>query len=603
MKTVWVNGQKITPKAADLIQSGGEGMVFAWKPSHVIKLYHAANSQHQAKLQAMIDRQISDSLPDHVFAPQQLVTDKNGAVVGFTMGRLPSGYQPFKRLSNPNYAKKQQLDLPQMVAYLQTLQRTLSTLHQKGLVLGDLNDQNIFFDPKRPGEIAFIDVDSYQFDRFPCPVAMQPFLDPNLYTVPDFSLKPYFSPASDWYAFCVLMVRTLLFTHPYGGVHPIFKSLAQRAENRVSVFSTEVKYPPKARAHTALSPALQDFVGRVFEQGERPIVSPSLLENYLHYLQNRQTTHQALPTIQRQTAAHAPTNQHKTLLQTTGDILAVWPQTYSGRYHALTYENGLFQLTYAGVGGVIYERPLFNGTPDYRFGLFGQYLIINPPQRKQLLILDIEADPPQRIAMLESDIFRHGAEEAAVFATTPNYYYRLLNGYLMRGKITGGAAVDEISGTAYQHQTQLWGSTHNDTFIALHRSFGEYTLFAQLHTGKTVEQPLLLPAKASLKQVDSAFSPDSGSLLLQMVNSGREQSYLLPLGSSKPIKLPFLAETHVNLPSGFYFPTEMGLVKWKNGVQTILPNTADWVTFGDTIHPHRNGVLVQKPQQLDLIQF
>ena len=147
MKTVWVDGQKVTLKAADLIQAGGEGMVFAWTPSQVIKLYHAANSQHQSKLQHMINQQISHSLPAQIFAPQQLVQDKNNAVAGFTMPRLPHGYQPFKRLSNPNYARKQGFDLSHMVAYLQTLQETLSTLHQHGLVVGDLNDQNIFFDP------------------------------------------------------------------------------------------------------------------------------------------------------------------------------------------------------------------------------------------------------------------------------------------------------------------------------------------------------------------------------------------------------------------------------------------------------------------------
>ena len=430
---------------------------------------------------------------------------------------------------------------------------------------------------------------------------MQPFLDPTLYTVPDFSLKPYFSPASDWYAFSVILVRTLLFTHPYGGVHPIFKSLAQRAENRVSILSTAVKYPPKARPHAVLSPALRDFIGRVFEQGERPILTSQLLADYAIYLQNPQigTTTSYRPTL---TIPHGP-NRHKILWQTEGHILAVWPQAHSGRYYALTHEAGVFKLVYAGIGGVISERPLFNGTPDYRFGLFGHYLIINPPQRQQLLILDIEQDPPQRIAMLESDIFRDGAEETAVFATTPHHYYRLLNGYLMRGAITGQAAVDEISGTAYQHQTQLWGSSHNDTVIALHRSFGEYTLFAKLHTGKTIEQAIQLPSKASLKQTDCAFSPDSGSLLLQVVHHGQEQSYLLPLGSTTPMQLPFTAERHVHLPSGFYFPTDMGLIKWKNGTHTILPNTADWITADDILHPHPNGILTQKSQKLTLIQI
>jgi len=172
----------------------------------------------------------------------------------------------------------------------------------------------------------------------------------------------------------------------------------------------------------------------------------------------------------------------------------------------------------------------------------------------------------------------------------------------MQGEVVGQAAVDGVAGTAYQNQTRLWGSPHNDSFVALHRSFGDYATYTQLHNGRTFEQPIQLPIGTSLKQATAAFAPDSASLLIQLVNRGKESTLLLPLGETA-ITLPFSATSYAHLKSGYYFASDNGLIKWKNQQQTIWPNTADLVTAEDILHSHPRGVLVQQTQKLQLIEI
>jgi hypothetical protein len=50
-----------------------------------------------------------------------------------------------------------------------------------------------------------------------------------------------FTPDNDWYAFAVLLFRSLTLVHPYGGVDPELSTLPRRAAARRSVFSPQVR--------------------------------------------------------------------------------------------------------------------------------------------------------------------------------------------------------------------------------------------------------------------------------------------------------------------------------------------------------------------------
>ncbi|MCA9981288.1 MAG: hypothetical protein KDD89_10650, partial [Anaerolineales bacterium] len=212
-RTVYINQQKVTLDASALIQAGGEGLVFAHGRDQAIKLYHQPTAAHAEKLTYLWQNQLNQVLPTAVYWPHTAVTDTphNDHIIGFTMPRLASNWQPIKRLSNPTYSRRHGLTLPHIVDTLRHAWHVLHTLHQNHIIVGDLNDHNIFFAPHadQPNTTIWLDTDSYQFGPHPCPVALQTFLDPQLYHISDFSSRPVFTAESDWYAFFVLVIKSL----------------------------------------------------------------------------------------------------------------------------------------------------------------------------------------------------------------------------------------------------------------------------------------------------------------------------------------------------------------------------------------------------------
>ncbi|HUM70979.1 MAG TPA: hypothetical protein PLK31_19275, partial [Chloroflexota bacterium] len=96
-KTIFLNQQPVKLDAAQLIQSGGEGMVFRWQDT-AVKLYHHPTPQHQAKLAYWFQNGLGQVVPTAVHAPCAPVTNGNGGLVGFQMPLLPPGSQPLKAL-------------------------------------------------------------------------------------------------------------------------------------------------------------------------------------------------------------------------------------------------------------------------------------------------------------------------------------------------------------------------------------------------------------------------------------------------------------------------------------------------------------------------
>jgi hypothetical protein len=488
---VFIGRQVVTLAPAQLIQSGGEGMVFGLDGVTAVKRYHRPGPKQAAKLQAWLDSGLVAQLPAHILGPRALVHNEQGEVIGFQMARLPAGAQPLKQLANLHFRQKQQIEPEDVVALFRQLHTTLTHLHQHGVIVGDLNDQNIFFalSPALPRlcSPAFVDVDSYQFGRFPCPVAMQPFLDPQLYRVGDFSQRPFFTEQTDWYAFFVLLVKSLLGVHPYGGAHHTFKSLQARAMAGVSVLDPAVIYPTNALPLDTLSGALRHHLRRVFEQGERPPFPLRLLDMAV-------TPRLSCP-LSLPPPPGAPDIDGLVEYQVT------WPD---GRTGLIARRENQYRLVWLAAGNRR-EMVLFDGRPGYRFALFGRHLAVNPPSGAQLLILDVGGAQPRKVALVETALFR----ESAVFAATPRHLYRIAGAMMMRGRVQDGMYVEDVVATAHRSQTQFWASSHGETVAGYHRIFADYRLFV-LHEGvcHDVPVPSLAPGE-SVVETAFSFEPDA----------------------------------------------------------------------------------------------
>ncbi len=594
-RTIYLNQKRVNLKPAQLIQSGGEGMVFDLGQT-AVKLYHTPLPQHAAKLRDWLDGGFNQRLPAAILGPCALAMDGQQRVLGFQMPKLPADTRPLKQLSSPVFWRQNNLKTGDAAQLFLDIHATLRRLHQSGVIVGDLNDRNLFFtfSPPHAFSAAWIDVDSYQFNGRPCPVASPPFLDPRLYTVADFSQRPVFSPETDWYAYFVLLVKSLLQVHPYGGVHRQLKTLEARAKANVSILHADVKYPQMARPLPTLSDDLLHHLHLVFNQGQRPPFPAALLQRYqasliscadcgLAYPSERH----ACPACRQLMARRQPVGaggKPQVLLDVDGFIEQVGLRP-DGRFHVIVRAGHQFRLIRAGVGGVLDEVALFTGRLGYRFSLFGQFVAVNPPGSRQILLLDVSGRQPQQAAMLETELFR----DTAVFAATPRHLYRIAGTWIMRGRVQNGLYVEDAIATAHRRQTMFCASPHADLIAGVHRVFAENRYFVVNKRGETLDltlPPLL--SGGSVMETAIAFDPN-GLAFIRKIRGRRQERLDIAICAADGRFKRILSEA-VDVDS----PLPLALQP------TMLCQPLAGLTAVSAI-PHRTGLLVQEPTRLTLI--
>ncbi len=528
-RTVYINNQRVLLQPAQLIQAGGEGMVFGVGAT-AVKLYHAPQPQHVAKLMHLCQSGLAARLPAGLLAPQALATDRQQRVVGFQMVRLPGGAVPLKKFAMPLFWQKNNLAVADVLALFLQMHQTLAQLHRLGVVVGDLNDQNVHVVPANLRHAFWLDVDSYQIDPYPCPVAALPFLDPELYGVADFGQRPSFTPDTDWYAYFVLLLKSVLHAHPYGGTHPQHKSLQARAQAGVTLADGSVTYPHNARPLETLSDELLHHLHGVFARGQRGVFPAHLLAQYAADLTT--CTHCGMayprqragcPACRRPTPLPPPlaTGALRQLLRVDG-VLEYVRILGNGRILAISHHQNSYTLHRLGIGGMVKSAPLFNGRTGYRFALFqpagtGPVLAVNPPGGAQLLLLDMEGAPLRRLALLETGFFR----ETAVFAATPAHLFRIAGSWMMRGTLRDGLYVEDAVATAHQNQTHFWASPYAEMVAGYHRIFAEVRTFLW-HKGASYDVTLpSLQVGERVAEMGVVFAP--GGVAFWRKLHGREQ--------------------------------------------------------------------------------
>jgi hypothetical protein len=264
---VRVGKEKISLTDADLLGAGGEARVFRWR-NLALKIFHAENPRKLLKV-----AQFPSGLPAELVAPLDLCTDPKGRTIGYTMRRI-EGAEDLLRLSQRSF-REGVIANGEVTALFRHLRAVVEKVHARGVVIGDFNDGNVLFKGR---ETFLIDADSMQFSRFACEVGHERFLDPRLYGV-DLRERPCFSMETDWYAFAVLLFASLLYVHPYGGLHKSLPTLLRRAEARCSILRPEVQVPRAAVHWRVLPDDLLGWFERVFEKDERsPFFPEPLLE-------------------------------------------------------------------------------------------------------------------------------------------------------------------------------------------------------------------------------------------------------------------------------------------------------------------------------------
>ena len=248
------------------LTEGGEGFIYELN-GEIIKIYkpniHIKSKKHK------IEMLMKKSLPKEVVCPKNIVVDRKGNFIGFTMDKVEG--DEIKKLTSKKFITSNNITTKDILSMLIKIQNILTQLHKENIYVGDLNDKNILFDSNL--NIYFIDCDSWSIENEKCEVAMDLFKDPLL------KLNE-FNESTDTYAFAILIWKLLTRIHPFGGTMNPDINIIERMKKGLSIINnSNVIIPKTIRTWKNLSPKLINTLQNIFENNCRQL-SDELIDMY-----------------------------------------------------------------------------------------------------------------------------------------------------------------------------------------------------------------------------------------------------------------------------------------------------------------------------------
>ena len=503
---IYLNQKRIKVNPKNAIGKGGEADIYDLKNGKVLKLFKTADhpdyqllpqEQQAAQARIAIHQQklpaFPTNLPVRVIKPEALATDKQGMILGYAMPFLQNTV-PLLKYSDRNYRNTNGISQQFITELFRDLHESVLKIHQANVTIGDFNDLNLLVSQN---QVNLIDADSFQFGQFPCQVFTARFVDPILCdrTANQPILTSPHNPESDWYAFTVMLMQSLLYVDPYGGVYKPKSQTAQiphsaRPLQRITIFHPDVRYPKPAIPYKMLSDDLLQHFHNCFEKDWRGDFPQNLLAS-MRWTKCNQCGIEHLRTIcpicRPSPLAPLPVGNktEKTsckvlqIFHTEGVILQVALQNNSLNY--LYHANHEFKREDNTV--------LLSGELDanIQFAIFGKSTIVTK-QGKALTLT--QGQPPQAIA-------------AELIRANSFSRYWIDQGQLLRD----GKLGNEYIGDILEGQTQFWiGETFGFGFYRAGAISVAFTFDAKrVGIGDHVNIP---PIQGELIDANCAFSND-----------------------------------------------------------------------------------------------
>ena len=243
------------------IGAGGQGQVFRCQlggDTVAIKLGRQLDEQRLIALQ-----RLQGPCSELATLPRHRIYDGSGgqpgALAGYAMRYLDqqTSVSAARLFNFQEIAAIQSFSWRDAVLAALSLAEVVTQLHRHGVVVGDLNPENVLFERQGTGgtdntwRAVLLDSDSFQIEaatrRFYCPVSRPPYTAPELIGC-DFSAT-WREPSSDAFALAVIVYQLLLHDHPYdNAVLPKEPELAVTSRIRRGL------YPHAAAPMQGLSP-------------------------------------------------------------------------------------------------------------------------------------------------------------------------------------------------------------------------------------------------------------------------------------------------------------------------------------------------------------
>lgn len=237
---------------------GGQGQVFRASlagSNLAVKLLRQPDEQRLRALQRLEPSCAGcATLPLHLLYRQQ--PGGRGPLVGYAMRLVdPATSVSAVRLFNfEEIGRLRRYSWQDAVLAALRLAEAVAQLHRHGVVIGDLNPENVLFeqgqnpDAEPLGQAVLLDSDSFQIEatggrRYPCPVSRAPYTAPEL--IGRNLSCTWRQPSSDLFSLAVLIYQLLLHDHPYdNAIHQEEPDLAVTARIQRGLYPHAAITPP-----------------------------------------------------------------------------------------------------------------------------------------------------------------------------------------------------------------------------------------------------------------------------------------------------------------------------------------------------------------------
>ena len=458
-RVAYKNGVRVALDQSKLIGKGGEAYVYDVGGGEVAKVFKEPDDPdfsgepaqqrlaaeriavHQTKLREFP----FSKLPKRVVVPTGLLTDTNGRkIIGYTMEYLRN-VEALLSFSERDFRERGGIGNNTMLEFFSDLHPTVKQIHSAGVVIADFNSLNVL---KQGNMARIVDADSMQNAKYLSRLYTENYVDPRLCDPKLNSLMLYkqHDELSDWYAFTTMLLETLLFVRPWGGIYkpkdPKKRVLLDARPLRgISVFNPEVVYPKPAIPYKVLPDDLLELFYKTFEKGWRGEFPASLLDIRFGKCPNCGTEHargqcpncSAAFVTQKITQIRG-TVRADFIFQTRG--MVIYAAVQNGQLRYIYQENGKF---FREDGSVALDGEL---DPNMRYRIQGKKTIF--AKNSRMVILDggkvtenIQVDSYGNLPVIDAN---------------SKHWYWSSGGVLYRNEAVG----PEIVGSVLEGQTLFW---------------------------------------------------------------------------------------------------------------------------------------------------
>lgn len=251
---VFIRGKgSVRLSQADFVAQGGEGSVYV-KGDLAYKIY----TDPQKMIAVAKIQELAELTAPNIIRPQDVLLNSRNMPIGYTMRRVQDAF-PLCQLFTRAFRERKGITNDVIVGLVQKLQQGVQHVHDRGMLIVDLNEMNFLVDSALQ-EVLFIDVDSYQTRGFPATAIMESIRDRHTTS---------FSILTDWFAFGIVSFQMFIGIHPYKGRHPSLSDLDSRMQANVSVLNPQVALPHVCYPLDVIPQAYRRWYQAIFEEGQR----------------------------------------------------------------------------------------------------------------------------------------------------------------------------------------------------------------------------------------------------------------------------------------------------------------------------------------------